>query len=347
MKARIERALGAARVPGAVVARVTSAGVDAIAAFGDADVARRRPVADDTAFHLYSGTKLFTAAAVMHLVERGALSLDGDAREHIPGLPRSITARQLLSHTSGLPRTLRGFLAVHFPDEPRPTTAEALARYKLAGGGPPGEVAYRNVNYAVLGELIARVSGRAYEELVIDALLEPWGSKAVFASADAGDLATGYVLRFDPMRWIGRLVGVRPEVFAARTGGHVALRPFDLDTAAIGGLIGAAADFAPLVVEFLGDRDGVLAAETRRTMLEPVARGAAGVASTVGVGLGWKIGDAGGVRFCNHEGGGPGFCTELRIYPELDLGFVVLANLSQTRRLSLVIHELCESLRQV
>ncbi|MFZ1863846.1 MAG: serine hydrolase domain-containing protein [Polyangiales bacterium] len=347
----IEQILGKAKVPGAVVARVRSTGIDAITSFGYADLSERRATTTDAAFHLYSGTKLFTASALMLLSEQGKVDLDADIRPLFPeaDFDKGVTARQLASHSSGLPDTLRAFFAVHFPGEPRPSTDDALQRYRLAGGKTPGRTAeYRNVNYAILGELIARSAETTYEDFVQRSLLDPWGSNAKFESGLATGLATGYVRRFSLMPLVCRfLIGKRgTHVFNEHVGSYLSLRPFDLDTAATGGLIGCAADFAPMVAEFVSDRNGVLRADTRRSMLEQVARGAAGIASTSGVGIGWKHGKWNGCEFWNHEGGGPGYCSELRIYPRQQIGFVILMNLSQSRGLSWMCHELCEQLRK-
>jgi CubicO group peptidase (beta-lactamase class C family) len=100
-----------------------------------------------------------------------------------------------------------------------------------------------------------------------------------------------------------------------------------------------------LLREMLSDDDGLLRASSKREMLTLQASGAAGIMSRDGVGLAWKLGTAGGVRFWNHEGGGPGFCSETRIYPSAGLGVVVLMNLSQSKRLSTVCHQLCETIR--
>jgi CubicO group peptidase (beta-lactamase class C family) len=287
----------------------------------------------------------------MRLVEQSRLDLDADIRELLGdcGLRHAVSSRQLASHTSGLPDTLRAFLAVHFPEEHRPTTGEALSRYRLDGGRPPGGKArYRNVGFAILGELIARLSGESYEDYIGGSLLRPWNSGADFFAKSGASWATGYARRFSLMRLLARpILGAHgARVFDKPVGRYVSLRPFDLDTAAIGGLVGCAEDFAPIVAEFVSSKDGVLRAETRQQMLTQVSSGAAGIASKVGVGIGWKLGDSDGVRFWNHEGGGPGFCTELRIYPEQGVGFVILINLSQSRRLSLLCHDICELLRR-
>ena len=319
---------------------------------GSADAAGTRPVDAQTVFHLFSGTKLYTAAALMRLHERGAVDLDQPVSTYLPDLAlrHPITARQLASHSSGLPDTLSAFLAVHFFGDPPPTTAAALSRYRTAKGKPPGgKAAYRNVNYAILGELITRVSGMPYPEAVAADVLGPLGSAASFAYDEAtrARAAEGTIGRFQPTRWLLRFMSpdVSKRLERERHGGVVPLAEFSLDTAAIGGLIGCAADFLPLAVEMLSNEDGVLSAESKREMLTMQARGQAGIVSAEGVGLGWKLGRANGVELWNHEGGGAGFTSETRIYPRDGVAVVVLMNKTQTRKLSWLAHEMCELLR--
>ena len=123
-------------------------------------------------------------------------------------------------------------------------------------------------------------------------------------------------------------------------------RPFALDTAAIGGLVGSVGGFAPFVIAQLRGGDAVLGEAAVRAMQTLVARGAAGIASRVGVGLGWKLGAVDGVSFLNHEGGGPGFTSETRIYPATGLGMVLCMNRwMMPTKTHLVAHRLCEIIR--
>jgi CubicO group peptidase (beta-lactamase class C family) len=45
-----------------------------------------------------------------------------------------------------------------------------------------------------------------------------------------------------------------------------------------------------------------------------------------GHGLGWSVGEGTDARYLEHAGGGPGFATIMRLYPERDIGFAILAN---------------------
>ena len=82
---QLEALLKRHKVPGCSVA--ARRGDQALSfRFGSADPADGRPVDDDTVFHLFSGTKLFTAAALMRLCERGAIDLDASIASHFPDL---------------------------------------------------------------------------------------------------------------------------------------------------------------------------------------------------------------------------------------------------------------------
>lgn len=346
----VVREIERAGVPGCAIAWTDAEGASGAFVHGLANAATGRAVTHATAFHLFSGTKLYTAAALMLLVERGALRLDAPVRSVLPELPLrdDLTVRHLASHASGLGDTLAGFLAVHFAGERAPSTAEALARYRLGRGAPGRGARYANVNYALLGEIVSRVSTEPYERFVESQLLGPLGATLTFEDAGepAGN-AVGYVGRFSPMLLALRFVvpEVARRIRAGRAGRLVALTPYSLDTAAIGGLVGPGPAFLPLLREMLRPERGVLGPEAKREMLTLHARGAAGVVSRDGVGIGWKRGSAEGIEFWNHEGGGAGFCSETRLYPSAGLGVVILMNLSQSSALSTSCHRIAELVR--
>lgn len=315
--------------------------------YGVTDAITREPVEPSTRFHLFSGTKLYTAAAVMRLVERRALELDAPVRTYLPELAvrESVTVRHLLSHASGLSDTLTAFLSAHFAGEPAPSTAEALARYRLRGGEPGRGARYTNVSFAILGELISRVSKTPYVDFVRRELFAPLGADLTFEATGQG-AATGHVSRFSPMLYLLRLLvpRVATRIRAGRAGHLVTLRPYAIDTAAIGGISGSAEAFLPLLSELLDARDGLLTAASKRELFTLQSRGAAGIVSRDGVGLGWKRGTVDRRVFWNHEGGGAGFGTETRLYPDAGLGVVILMNLSHSAGLSRACHRICELL---
>ncbi len=348
--ALVRSELSALGIPGCSLAVVGRDGRSWSAAFGCADLASGKPATPETVYHLFSATKLVTAAAVLQLAEAGKLKLDDPVTTHLAEFRTlaGITLKHLLSHSSGLEDTLGGFLAVHFAGDPQPGTAEALARYRIAARRPPGRrVEYRNVNYALLGEVVSRTAARPFASYVEERILEPLGMAVGFAAAAVpqGLAATGYMGVFEPgrlfLRW--RFPATARRLFGAQSGGLVALRAYDVDTAAIGGLVGSVTGFLPFVRAQLQGGGGILSAASTALMQSLVARGRAGVAARLGVGLGWKLGEASGRRFLNHEGGGPGFTSETRIYPREGLGMVIAMNRLVGTRSLMFAHRICEA----
>ena len=346
----ISAALASASVPGCSMALVTRAGVRWSAGVGFADVRSRRPTGPRTIYHLFSGTKLFTATAVMQLAERGRLSLSDPLTRHLPEAhgASGVTLEHLLSHRSGLRDSLRSFLAVTLPPEPVPSSGTALARYRIRAESRPGErVAYRNVNYALLGEVVTRVAGVEYTAWVEREVLRPLGMRATFGTGSTeGDIATGYIGRWDPMRLVLWYLfpHTRGRLYGASTDGLVELRAFDLATPAIGGLVGSVEDFALFLRAHLDGGGPVLSSDSVRAMQTLLAHGVAGIESRIGVGLGWKHGRVADRLFLNHEGGGAGFTTELRLYPEAGVGIVLAMNAMRMPATMRLAHRVCEML---
>src|SRR5262245_13078940 len=151
------------------------------AAFGVANPATGEPATPASRFRLASNSKLLTATAILELVEAGQLGLDEPVLSRLAvhlGVafsdPRmaTVTLRQLLSHTSGLPEYDRTFFGGGA------ATCEDAARRGLSSGliGPPGTVyRYSNMNFCLLGLLVENVTGKRYADVVEDRVLHPLG----------------------------------------------------------------------------------------------------------------------------------------------------------------------------
>jgi len=346
----IESELQAHRVPGCSIALVNEERVVWSAGYGTAVLRSGRPATPDSVYHLFSVTKLFTAVAVLKLVERGALGLDHVLGRYLPEekAAQAITIEHLLSHRSGLKDTLRAFLAVRTAGEKPLTSREALSTYRLKATRRPGErVEYRNVNYALLGEVITRVSGMEYTRFVTTAILDPLGAQLSFdVTAEMRDRAsTGYLHTTDPMRFLLRwlLPDQMRQLYGDRHAGFIALREFTLSTASIGGLVGSVLECAKFLRAQLAPDPRVLSEALTRRMQTKVAEGVAGIESRAGMALGWKVGSADGRVFLNHEGGGAGFTSELRLYPEERHGIALAMNAMRMPRTMRLAHRICEA----
>jgi len=128
---------------------------------------------EDTIFDLASLTKvLATTPAIMLLIERGQVKLDEPARSYIPEFKgegrETITIRQLMTHTSGMPA---GFTKP-LPGDGYEIAIRAACAEKLLT--PPGAAfRYSDVNFILLGEIVRRVSGVKLNQFVAREVYQP------------------------------------------------------------------------------------------------------------------------------------------------------------------------------
>jgi CubicO group peptidase (beta-lactamase class C family) len=177
-------------------------------AYGLADRAHAIPMTTTTQLGMASGSKTFTAVAVLRLVEEGRLSLTTRARELLgPDLPLiadDVTVEHLLSHTSGIGDYLDEDV-VDADDYPMPVPVQRLVTtedfLQVLDGYPTKfragtRFSYCNGGYVVLALLAERASGRTYHDLVREEVWAPAGmANSAFLRTDAlpGTAARGYV----------------------------------------------------------------------------------------------------------------------------------------------------------
>ena len=165
-------------IAGAVVSVVKDGRVLLAKGYGFADFAAKKPViADTTLFRPGSISKVFTAIAVMQLVEQGKLDLDRDVNEYLDfAIPRTypepVTLRRILTHTAGFEETLKN-LFVPSAREMRPLR-DYLVAAMPARIFPPGKVpSYSNYGLTLAGYIVERVSGEPFEKYIAAHVLSP------------------------------------------------------------------------------------------------------------------------------------------------------------------------------
>ena len=166
------------KIPGLSIAVIRDGQILKEAAYGKASIELNVPVTLDTSFPLASMTKIFTAAAVMQLVQEGSISLDEPVTQILTQLPiqwSAVTIRHCLSHTSGLPDVLTDDVNATTVSGDRDTALADVAKQPLKPMGV--ESVYNQTGYALLGMIIEKISGMAYEDFVQSRLLNPAGMK--------------------------------------------------------------------------------------------------------------------------------------------------------------------------
>lgn len=159
----------------------TFVGVVAVANGEKAQLKRAWGASTDTRFYLASGGKLFTAVAVLQLVDTGKVALDDPLGKYLPNYPnaemRAVTIRQLLTHTGGT-----GDMGIlQRQDSANRDTVRSIADIIALNGArapafPPGtKWDYSNYGFLLLGAIVEKVSGEDYYDYVRRHVFEPAG----------------------------------------------------------------------------------------------------------------------------------------------------------------------------
>lgn len=332
----VSRSVSAAHVPGLSLAVVDRTDTILEAGYGYADIASDTAASSETRYRWFSMTKLVTATAAVQLSDQGKLDLESPVREHLGSWPSENTATvlQLLSHTAGLPNPLP-IRWVHPSGTAGPDQAtmleQLLGRHGRATRRAGGRGRYSNIGFLAAAEIIARTTGRSFQDHVTTQLLVPLGMTATGFDHPASGAATGYLNVPRPV--VPMMKALLPAgVVGDRQNGVQALRPFHVDGAGYGGLIGPVTDAARFLRLHLrdGELDGVrvLAPESARRMRHLVSRGRSFDHAT-----GWfRAHGRRRIRASHweHYGAGAGYWNIARIYPNLSLGVVIMTN--STRR---------------
>ena len=165
-------------IAGAVVAVVKDGQVLLAKGYGYADFAAKKPVvADQTLFRPGSISKVFTATAVMQLVEQGKLDLDRDVNDYLDfAIPKTfaepVTLRRLLTHTAGFEDALKN-LFVPSAKEMRPLRDYLIAAMPERIFRPGTVPSYSNYGLALAGYIVERSSGEPFEKYIAAHILEP------------------------------------------------------------------------------------------------------------------------------------------------------------------------------
>ncbi|MDH5218457.1 MAG: beta-lactamase family protein, partial [Gammaproteobacteria bacterium] len=169
--------------------------------FGYSDVDKEARANPETVYRIGGVTTLFTAVAIMQLVDQGKFGLDEPLKKLVPKYSsrshwtknKPITIRHLLTHHSGLPITLYKGM---WSSQPESNDALLQRLSETYTSYRPGEVyAFSNLGYVLLGMVIENVTGLSYKEYVQKNIIEPLGMKNTGFDLDEKimpKLATGY-----------------------------------------------------------------------------------------------------------------------------------------------------------
>jgi D-alanyl-D-alanine carboxypeptidase len=310
----------AKNVPGIQYAMAVAEEVPFEFCSGSRDLAAALPVTPTTTFMASSSTKVVTAAAVLQLIGRSKVELDAPLSRYYPDHPygNGVTIRRLLNQTSGVPNPLP-INWVHRVDDTTFDEERALVEVLRAHPQPRfasgDRYAYSNLSYWLLGKVIERVSGRRYEEYLRSEIFKPIGATAGELNtviSDEGEFARGYQRQCSPMGLFTRFA-VHPEFLDGSDQGYLRFARVYMNGPSYGGILGTARGFCRFLQDQLRPDSALLRPEQKTLFFSPQQDAHHREIPTT---LGWHRGQLEGVPYFGKPGGGPGFHSNVRIYPE-------------------------------
>ena len=313
---RLEAIAGAGvaekRAVGLVAAVVKGRETVLLQAYGKADAEKDVPLTADTVIPIGSVTKQFTAAAILQLRDLGKLGLDDDITKWLPDFQtggNKVTLRHVLHHTAGI-QELGQMPELRAMQLMTNRTVSIDDVYKVVKGYAPKFSAgtmqmYSNTGYWLLGRVIEKASGVSYEDYVEKRILVPLGmSRSMYCNTTEAvpNRAVGHGIKGDVIRRAPDIV-------------HTA-------TNSAGAICSTAGDLIAWMQALHGGR--VISAKSYAEMVTPAKLNDG---TTTRYGMGSTVSeDSNGLRYIGHNGGGFGFSSETRWYPQEQLAAVVLTN---------------------
>jgi D-alanyl-D-alanine carboxypeptidase len=314
IEAEAQRLIDEHHTPGIGIGIMSDGGIIYARGFGMANLETGTKVTPDSAFVIGSNTKQFTAVAIMLLSEQGKLSLDDPLSKYFPVFPKGdkVTLRHLLTHSSGIhPVMIPGGLPTPEQRATLRTAADLVpiiqGQINLYDFEPGTSRKYSNSGYILLGIIIEKISGFSLGEFFQQNLFKRAGM-----TASALDKAT-------------EVVPNRASGYSREPGGNMFVNPSvsrDVGTGG-GGIRSTVGDMLRWQDALLAGR--IISLEGVIAMTTP--------ASENGGPFGVMVGEVDGHTVFSSGGGGPGFRSNVKMFPDERVAFVVWTNLGapQTR----------------
>lgn len=315
---KIPGAMKELNVPGVSVALVQNARVVWRCGFGVADAETGKPVDNDTLFQAASMSKPVFAYAVMKICEKGVLDLDTPLTRYVServladdARLESITARHVLSHTSGFQnwRTGEKPLAIHFT--------------------PGQKYLYSGEGYWYLQSVISRLRGRVFEKEC-----SRYEGDVKVCATDIADFMKVNVLAPLAMNSGGYVWNEKWRARAARghdLRGHAlpfgTPRPVDAARyASAGGLVTTPSEYARLLIAMMAPTASGLRNASVREMLRPQVQLESTGDVSIAWGLGWRLAHTKPGDLFGHGGDNAGFHCLAEGCVARKSGFVIMTN---------------------
>jgi len=294
--------------------------------YNDANLSQQTNV--KSVYHVYSLTKILTATIVMKLIEENKIKLDDSIKRYFPNFnvnfnnkSADVTILQLLNHSSGI-NDRSPNLKYMMENKIRDISLELPYM-------PGSEAKYSSAEYIILGKVIEQVTGKTFEQVARQYILNPakmsrsnfhydktMASNQVYGTIQFFSI-TGAIMKF--------ILDDKNKDFYK--GSTLWLKEFDIGWQAAGGLVSSIDDMAKFLSAYNANK--LFSKKTKNifTASKKVKVNSWLTSQDdVGFGIGWYHIFDKGKFFYQHQGLGPGFRTIMRIYPAYDISIIILTS---------------------
>ncbi len=329
IEASINKAMKAFQVPGVAVAIVKDNKIVMSKGFGLTEYGTNHKVNGDTLFGIASNTKAMTAALLANLVDQGKLTWKTKVIDIIPEfqmpdayVTREFTILDLLSHNSGLGLGAGDLMIWPGTTLTNQDIIKGLKHLPEVSSFR-SEFAYDNLMYVIAGEIIAKITGKSWQDNINGTIFKPLGmnkTKAAFSliSKQNKNVARAHVPLDGKLNVVG---GDFLEQFSSA--GSVASSVNDMSLWLK----------AQLNKGAYGKDEKLFSERQSHNMWQmqtilPVSDSATKNNKThfSGYALGWFVNDYHGVKLIHHSGGILGMVSKVVLVPEEGLAMVILTN---------------------
>ena len=296
-------------IPGLSIGIVSKDSLFYTKGYGVKNIKTRKPVTENSIFHTASISKLFTAQAIINLVQEECLDINDRIIDIVPELRSrnknidSLTIKQLLNHTSGLPDVSNyNWGAKNDTDNSLKNYIENL-ELKIEINEPK-TYSYSNLGYDILGYIVQKVTESNFDDYIQQTILNPSG----MSNSDFRYFNIPNHLRTSP-----HSKGVFNNRFVRKT------YPYNREHGPSSTLNASAKDLSLWMRSFLRKLN-----DTSNTVYQSMAKSS--FKPYPHIGLGFQLYDIHSQKAIGHYGGDKGFRSFLVLIPNQELGIVLLAN---------------------
>lgn len=315
-------------VPGMAVAIIKDGKIIHSKGYGISSIKTNNKVDENTLFGIASNSKAFTCAAISILIEQKKINWDDKVIQYLPNfkmyndyVTEEFTIRDLLTHRSGLGLGAGDLML--FPKGVNFTVEEIIhnLRYLKATTSFRAQFDYDNLLYIVAGAIIEKVSGESWNQFI---------QKNIFSPLE---MSTSHP-EFGTIK--DTLNTAAPHLYLDNKY-SIANRDENPVMNAAGGIYSSIHDMEKWVLMLLNKGKIV---KTGQNLLSEKQLNEMWSAQTIllantyapynthfkAYGLGWFLSDVKGFKQVTHTGGLEGMVSQVMLYPELNLGIIILTN---------------------